>query len=90
MVGRADLGIPLQVALKTIMVDGTGMCGACRVSVNGETKFACVDGPFFDGHAVDWDELGSRLKAFFAEEVDALPQTTEEVGAGCGSKHHHG
>jgi len=68
------LGIPLQVALNPIMVDGTGMCGACRVSVGGETKFACVDGPFFDGHAVDWDELGLRRGAYAREEIEALPQ----------------
>ncbi len=44
--------------MNPIMVDGTGMCGACRVTVGGETKFACVDGPMFDGHLVDWDEAG--------------------------------
>jgi NAD(P)H-flavin reductase/ferredoxin len=80
-------GAPLQVALKTIMVDGTGMCGACRVSVAGETKFACIDGPFFDGHAVDWDELMARLAAFAQQEVDALPQVNERTeSAACGSE----
>jgi ferredoxin--NADP+ reductase len=50
------------------MVDGTGMCGCCRVSVGGETRFACVDGPEFDGHEVDFDELSSRLQAYVADE----------------------
>jgi hypothetical protein len=58
------------------MVDGTGMCGACRVAVGTETKFACVDGPFFDGRAVDWDELISRRSAYLRSEVDAIPQDT--------------
>ncbi|MBI4860811.1 MAG: sulfide/dihydroorotate dehydrogenase-like FAD/NAD-binding protein [Candidatus Riflebacteria bacterium] len=75
------LGVPLKVALNSIMVDGTGMCGACRVSVGGKTKFACVDGPFFDGHAVDWDELGYRRAAYVNEEIEALPQEA----AGCPS-----
>ena len=76
MVSRAtaSLGIPLQVALNPIMVDGTGMCGACRVSVSNQTKFACVDGPFFDGHAVDWDELDSRRGAYTRLEIEAIPQ----------------
>ena len=56
--------IPTEVSLNTIMVDGTGMCGACRVSVGGETKFVCVDGPEFDGHKVNFDEMIMRLKAY--------------------------
>ena len=56
------------VSLNPIMVDGTGMCGGCRVSVGGETKFACVDGPEFDGHKVDYDELSKRLQAYQPEE----------------------
>jgi len=56
--------IPTEVSLNTIMVDGTGMCGACRISVGGETKFVCVDGPEFDGHKVDFDEMIMRLKAY--------------------------
>ncbi|GAF84266.1 unnamed protein product, partial [marine sediment metagenome] len=56
------------VSLNPIMVDGTGMCGACRVTVGGVTKFACVDGPDFDGHLVDWEELTSRLKFFREKE----------------------
>ena len=63
--------IPTDVSLNTIMVDGTGMCGACRVSVGGETKFVCVDGPEFDGHAVDFDEMMKRLGAFKPEEKAA-------------------
>jgi NAD(P)H-flavin reductase/ferredoxin len=77
-----DLGVPLQVALNPIMVDGTGMCGACRISVGGETKFACVDGPFFDGHQVDWDELASRRSAYKREEIEAIPQTGQHAGNG--------
>ena len=61
-------GIKTIVSLNPIMVDGTGMCGACRVSVGNETKFACVDGPEFDGHKVDWDLAMKRAKFFNAEE----------------------
>jgi len=60
-------GIKTVVSLNPIMIDGTGMCGGCRVSVGGETKFACVDGPEFDGHLVDWDEL-IRRGAFYKNE----------------------
>ncbi|MBF0199987.1 MAG: sulfide/dihydroorotate dehydrogenase-like FAD/NAD-binding protein [Desulfamplus sp.] len=63
-----DKGIETLVSLNPIMVDGTGMCGGCRVSVGGETKFACVDGPEFDGHAVDYDELSKRLTAYQEDE----------------------
>jgi ferredoxin--NADP+ reductase len=56
------------VSLDPIMLDGTGMCGACRVSVAGETKFACVDGPFFDAHAVDFDEAVVRSKMYVDQE----------------------
>lgn len=56
--------IPTMASLNTIMVDGTGMCGACRVSVDGKTKFVCVDGPEFDAHKVDFDEMLMRLKAY--------------------------
>jgi hypothetical protein len=56
------------------MVDGTGMCGACRVTLGTETKFACVDGPFFDGRAVDWEELGARRGAYVRSEAEAMPQ----------------
>lgn len=60
-------GIPTTVSLNPVMVDGTGMCGGCRVSVNGKTFFACVDGPDFDGHQVDFDELMKR-QAFYKEQ----------------------
>ena len=85
------LGVPTFVALNPIMVDGTGMCGACRLSVGGETKFACVDGPTFDGHAVDWDELFSRRGAYAIQEIEALPQGAQmepHAGAGCGLGGH--
>ena len=68
----AKYNIPTEASLNTIMVDGTGMCGACRVTVGGKTKFVCVDGPEFDAHAVDWNEMLSRMKAFKAEEAEAL------------------
>jgi ferredoxin--NADP+ reductase len=64
-------GVKTIVSLNPIMIDGTGMCGACRVSVGGETKFACVDGPDFDAHQVDWDLLLSRRKAYLAPETDS-------------------
>ena len=64
--------IPTDVSLNTIMVDGTGMCGACRVSVGGKTKFVCVDGPEFDGHQVDFNEMMQRGGAFKAEEIEAM------------------
>jgi len=60
------------VSLNSIMVDGMGMCGACRVTVGGETKFACLDGPEFDGHIVDFDELIKRLRVYLSEEKQAI------------------
>ena len=63
-----EYDVPTLVSLNPIMVDGTGMCGGCRVSVGGETKFACVDGPEFDGHKVDFDELNLRLQAYMEDE----------------------
>jgi len=60
------------VSLNPIMLDGTGMCGACRISVGGETKFACVDGPFFDAHLVDFDEAVTRSKMYVDEEKRAV------------------
>jgi len=63
-----ELGIPTIVSLNPIMIDGTGMCGGCRVTVGGQLKFACVDGPDFDGHQVDYDELMKRNSAFRREE----------------------
>jgi ferredoxin--NADP+ reductase len=66
------LGIKTVVNLNPIMIDGTGMCGVCRVSVGGVTKFACVQGPDFDGHQVNWEELLQRRKTYMAEEVVPL------------------
>lgn len=71
-------GVKTIVSLNTIMVDGTGMCGSCRVTVEGKTKFACVDGPDFDGHLIDWDELMRRQKRFEREEKDVLKKYEEE------------
>ena len=64
--------IPTDVSLNTIMVDGTGMCGACRITVGGKTKFVCVDGPEFDGHQVDFDEMLKRMGAFKEIEVEEI------------------
>lgn len=64
----AEYNVPTLVSLNPIMVDGTGMCGGCRVTVGGATQFACVDGPEFDGHQVDYDELMKRLQAYCEEE----------------------
>ena len=66
------LGVKTTVSLNPIMVDGTGMCGACRCTAEGKTKFACVDGPDFDGHQVDWDELFMRRKSYFDDEIKSL------------------
>ena len=65
-------GVKTIVSLNPIMVDGTGMCGCCRVSIGGETKFACVDGPDFDGHEVDWDLLMNRQRTYLDEEKESL------------------
>ena len=64
----AEYRVKTLVSLNAVMVDGTGMCGCCRVSVNGKTQFACVDGPEFDGHQVDFDELSQRLQSYKEEE----------------------
>ena len=68
-------GIPTTVSMSPIMVDGTGMCGGCRLTVGGETKFACVDGPDFDGHKVDWDETLKRGKMYFDWERHKYEET---------------
>ncbi|MCP4352964.1 MAG: sulfide/dihydroorotate dehydrogenase-like FAD/NAD-binding protein [Desulfobacterales bacterium] len=65
-----EYNVKTIVSLNPIMVDGTGMCGGCRVSVGGQTKFGCVDGPEFDGHEVDYDELMKRLQSYIDEEKD--------------------
>ena len=67
-------GVPTMVSLNTIMVDGTGMCGGCRVMVGGEMKFVCVDGPEFDGHQVDFKSMMNRLRAYKAQEEKAHAQ----------------
>lgn len=72
------LGIKTIVSLNPIMIDGTGMCGGCRVTVGGETKFACVDGPEFDGHEVDYAELSDRLTAYRTQEQRALELMNHE------------
>jgi NAD(P)H-flavin reductase len=71
-------GIKTIVSLNTIMVDGTGMCGACRVFINDEMKFACIDGPEFDGHNVNFDEVMRRLNMFREKESDAMNCTSKE------------
>ena len=68
-------GIPTTVSMSPIMVDGTGMCGGCRLTVGGETEFACVDGPDFDGHKVDWDESLKRGKMYFDWERHKYEET---------------
>jgi NAD(P)H-flavin reductase len=70
-------GIKTVVSLNPIMVDGTGMCGGCRVKIGGQVKFACVDGPDFDGHSVDFDDLMMRLKRYAQEEKTALARWSE-------------
>ena len=70
-------GVKTMVSLNSIMVDGTGMCGSCRVTVGGEVKFACVDGPDFDGHLVDFDDLMTRLRRFTAQEKNAAARWSE-------------
>ena len=77
--------IPTVVSLNTIMVDGTGMCGACRVTVGGKTKFVCVDGPEFDGHEVDFDGMMQRLGSFKAEEAHEIEKLgkAEECASEC-------
>ncbi len=74
-------GIHTVVSLNPIMVDGTGMCGACRVTVGGQTRFACVDGPEFDGHQVDFDELTKRLRMYVEDERRAMQIWSEQHGA---------
>jgi ferredoxin--NADP+ reductase len=71
-------GVKTVVSLNSIMVDGTGMCGGCRVDVGGKTQFTCVDGPEFDGHLVDWDLLLSRQKIYVDHEECALQRVTNE------------
>lgn len=79
-----QLNLPTIVSMNPIMVDGTGMCGACRLSVGGEVKFACVDGPEFDGHLVNFDEAMKRQQTYKTEEGQALLKAIE------GDTHHGG
>ncbi|MGB9802648.1 sulfide/dihydroorotate dehydrogenase-like FAD/NAD-binding protein [Desulfofundulus sp.] len=79
-----DYGIKTIVSLNALMVDGTGMCGCCRVTVGGQTRFVCVDGPEFDGHQVDFAELARRSATFQAEEQRALERHTCQCGCGGG------
>ncbi len=79
-----ELNIPTVVSMNPIMVDGTGMCGACRLTVGDEVKFACVDGPEFDGHKVDFDEAMKRQQMYRTEEGRAMLKLTE------GDTHHGG
>ncbi|UCE27402.1 MAG: sulfide/dihydroorotate dehydrogenase-like FAD/NAD-binding protein, partial [Candidatus Coatesbacteria bacterium] len=76
----AEYDLPCVVSLDTIMVDGTGMCGSCRVTVAGATKFACVDGPVFDGHQVDWEETLARQTRYLPEEKLSLDKYLESTG----------
>lgn len=79
-----DLSIPTIVSMNPVMVDGTGMCGACRLTVDGEVKFACVDGPEFDGHAVNFDEAMKRQQLYKTQEGRAMLKLKE------GDTHHGG
>ena len=78
-----DKGVKTMVSLNPIMVDGTGMCGGCRVSIGGTTKFACVDGPEFDGHQVDFDGLAKRLASYTQIEKESMDAYNK---CQCGSK----
>ena len=78
--------IPTDVSLNTIMVDGTGMCGACRITVGGKTKFVCVDGPEFDGHQVNFDEMLKRMGAFKNIEREEMHKLESECEATKGNR----
>jgi ferredoxin--NADP+ reductase len=77
-------GIKTLVSMNPMMMDGTGMCGACRVTVGGETRFACVDGPEFDGHQVDFDTVANRLQMYLPEERLAMANFRQQ------HEHTHG
>ena len=74
--------IPCEVSLNTIMVDGTGMCGACRLTIGGKTKFVCIDGPEFDGALVDWDEMFKRMGTFKREEMEEMEHYQDHLDNG--------
>ena len=75
----AKYNVPVEVSLNTIMVDGTGMCGACRLSIGGKTKFVCIDGPEFDGSLVDWDEMFKRMGTFRDAEREEMEHYEEHL-----------
>ncbi len=72
-------GIPTTVSLNTVMIDGTGMCGGCRVAMKQGAKFVCIDGPEFDGHEVDWNNMLARLSFYRAEEIEALERWNDHI-----------
>ena len=80
--------IPVEVSLNTIMVDGTGMCGACRLSIGGKTKFVCIDGPEFDGALVDWDEMFKRMGTFRDEERKEMEHFEEHMNYSAAKNEH--
>lgn len=82
-------GIPIDVSLNTIMVDGTGMCGACRLSIGGKTKFVCIDGPEFDGALVDWDEMFKRMGTFKDAEREEMEHYAEHLAGIQRQEHRH-
>lgn len=81
--------IPVEVSLNTIMVDGTGMCGACRLSIGGKTKFVCIDGPEFDGSLVDWDEMFKRMGTFRDVEREEMEHYEEHLNGFVKQAEHH-
>lgn len=74
-----NYGVKTIVSMNTIMVDGTGMCGSCRLTVDGKVKYACVDGPEFDGHLVDFDEAINRSKFYKEQEKEHVCRLTGEI-----------
>ena len=82
--------IPTDVSLNTIMVDGTGMCGACRLTIGGKTKFVCIDGPEFDGALVDWDEMFKRMGTFKRAEQEEMEHFEEHLGNAANGGHKPG
>jgi ferredoxin--NADP+ reductase len=82
----APFGVKTLVSLNSIMVDATGMCGACRVTVGGKTRFVCVDGPEFDGHEVDFDELMQRQRMYLEQEKRSMELLRQQqAGCDCGN-----
>lgn len=81
--------VPVEVSLNTIMVDGTGMCGACRLSIGGKTKFVCIDGPEFDGSLVDWDEMFKRIGTFRNVEREEMEHYEEHLNGFVKQAEHH-